>query len=240
MTNASITPDTSSTTTRPSATPAAARPSSARAAPRVRRIDHRPAQPQAVPGGDEDRGELEQAVRGDEAEEDVQPAHRGHQAAGDADIEGVLQQDPDDRQAEQHSSTRQPAATQALLVHTWKANELAGAEVVRLEVPARLGELTDLRGYGDRRPHLGVTATHAPTTQPTRLNATPTATHQRQVRYTAAGKDTVKKRASSRHAGTGAPLTAERARATSVDSLATRAGSGELDRTTDRCVAVRW
>ena len=39
----------------------------------------------------------------------------------------------------------------------------------------------------------------------------------------------MKKRASSRHAGTGAPLTAERARATSVDSLATRAGSGELD-----------
>ena len=50
----------------------------------------------------------------------------------------------------------------------------------------------------------------------------------------------VKKRATSFHAGACDPVTAERARATSVESRPTSAGSGEADRTTDRCVAARW
>lgn len=44
----------------------------------------------------------------------------------------------------------------------------------------------------------------------------------------------------SRHSGALAPATAALPRATSDDSRPTSSGSGELDRTTDRCVAVRW
>jgi hypothetical protein len=83
-------------------------------------------------------------------------------------------------------------------------------------------------------------ATHQPTARPATQKATPTAAHHRALRYSAAGKTTVKNRARSAHAGVCVPVTADRARATSDDSRPTSAGSGEADRTTDRWVATRW
>ena len=75
VTNASMTPLTSSTTTRPSATVAAVRPSRAIDAVRVMIawFDPRPEQPQSDATGDEDGGQLEQAVREDQAPEQLAP-----------------------------------------------------------------------------------------------------------------------------------------------------------------------
>ena len=64
--------------------------------------------------------------------------------------------------------------------------------------------------------------------------------HQRRSRHVAAGNVTRRKRAMSRQAGVVEPVTAERAPATSEESCAISAGSGDRDCTTDRCVAVRW
>jgi hypothetical protein len=86
----------------------------------------------------------------------------------------------------------------------------------------------------------GVAVIHAPSAALTARNATATATHQGAQRYTAAGKRRVKNSATSRRAGVCAPVTAARARATSVDRRPTSAGSGAADRTVDRCVAARW
>ena len=64
--------------------------------------------------------------------------------------------------------------------------------------------------------------------------------HHRRDAASAAGKATVTKRTGVRHDHDVVPTTVERARATSDDSRATRAGSGDAERTTERCVATRW
>src|SRR3569833_864310 len=77
-------------------------------------------------------------------------------------------------------------------------------------------------------------------TSDTRLQMTAEPSHHHRIRYAVAGKDTVRKRATSRHIGACAPVTAARPRATSDDRRPTSAGSGELERATDRWVAARW
>ena len=71
VTKASMMPLTSSTATRPSATVPAVRPSRASdwRAGQAPRLDPRPEQPQPDAAGDEDRGQLEQAVREDQPPE---------------------------------------------------------------------------------------------------------------------------------------------------------------------------
>lgn len=64
--------------------------------------------------------------------------------------------------------------------------------------------------------------------------------HHHRSRYSTAGKTRVKNPPTSRHADACAPVTADRARATSADSLPTSAGSCPEDRTTDRWVDTRW
>ena len=87
---------------------------------------------------------------------------------------------------------------------------------------------------------VGSAATQAPAATATAADAPAApATHQRAL-HTAVGNTTAKKRTRSRQAGTWAPVTAERERATSEESRPTRAGSGEADCTTDRDVAARW
>jgi hypothetical protein len=81
----------------------AARPSSARATLRGRGpgSNHCQPQPHPGPGSDEHRRELEQAVRGDQPEEDVTPPVGHHQAADDPDVDRVLGQHVDGWQHEQ-------------------------------------------------------------------------------------------------------------------------------------------
>ena len=82
VTSASISPDTSSTTTSPTATETTARPCSASTCPRGRSPGEITDQPSRMPAaaGQEDRGQLEQPVRGEQAEEDVALARVEHQA----------------------------------------------------------------------------------------------------------------------------------------------------------------
>ena len=117
-----MTPLTSSTTTRPIATPPAVRPSAASDCARDRSpgLDPGPEQPQPDPGGDEDRGQLEQTVRQDQAEEQAAAVVADHDRRRSPRGSDVL---------EQHVETGSPstpkamqsAATQALLVHTCAA-----------------------------------------------------------------------------------------------------------------------
>ncbi len=66
--------------------------------------------------------------------------------------------------------------------------------------------------------------------------------HHQRARHAAAGKPTVANVASCRQAGTCAPVTALRARATRLDSSATRTESPLplIERTADRWVPARW
>ena len=102
VTKASTTPETNSVAASPMASAPAACPSSRSARDRVRGagVDPRPAQPQPGPGGDEDAGQLEQPVRQDQPEEQAQPVVGRHQPGGDADVQRVLPEDPHHRQQE--------------------------------------------------------------------------------------------------------------------------------------------
>src|SRR5690606_41293329 len=64
-------------------------------------IDQGPAKTQPGAGGDEDRGQFEEAVGQYEAEEGVEPARRTHQPEADAQVEHVLEEDPDHRPPEE-------------------------------------------------------------------------------------------------------------------------------------------
>jgi hypothetical protein len=113
-------------------------------------VDDGPAEAEAGAGGDEDRGEFEQAVREDEAEEGVEAAGRGHQADTDTEVEHVRRRGsrgPVGRGRRRGPGTS-PAAW-ALFVQTWAANEAAGvAGVVRLVLAAGTGELAEVVGGG--------------------------------------------------------------------------------------------
>ena len=186
---------TASRRPRPRRTPAGSRPGRGRARPR-------PAPPRAAPGtgsrppgsihdqpsrspapdADEDAGELEQAVRQDQPEEQAEPVVRGHQPAGDADVERVLPEDPHHRQPGTPRARGDSAATQALLVATLRG-ERAGRRrrVVVLEVV--LDQLPDLVRAPRWSPaRAGRRPPRPPTTRPTRAKATPTATHHRMLR----------------------------------------------------------
>ena len=88
VTNASITPLTNSTATRPSATVPAVRPSRASDWVRVSSpgLDPRPEQPQPGAGGHEDRGQLEQPVRQDQPEEVPAVVVADHDRADDGEV----------------------------------------------------------------------------------------------------------------------------------------------------------
>ena len=104
--------------------------------------------------------------------------------------------------------------------------------VVRREVV--VDELVDLLRGADRRLHLGTAGDQNPIRTATPKNARAVPSHHRQARYATTGKATVQNRANSLHSGAWAPVTAERARATRLDSLPTRTESDDTERTIDR------
>ena len=103
VTSASISPETSSTTTSPTATddhrPAllGERLSAGPVAGR----DHRPPELHAHRPGQEDRGQLQQPVRREQAEHDVALPCVEHQAGDEAEVGGVLKEYVRDGNAEQ-------------------------------------------------------------------------------------------------------------------------------------------
>ena len=71
-------------------------------------------------------------------------------------------------------------------------------------------------------------------------NATAVPSHHRHDRYATTGNDTVQNRMNSLHRGACAPVTADRARATSDDNRPTSTESLDAVRTIDKCVDTRW
>ena len=112
----------------PMARAPAAWPSCASACDRLRgpgSIQDQPSRSPA-PVRDEHAGQLQQAVREDQPEEQVEPAGAGHQAAGDADVERVLPEHPDHRERGTRRGSARGPSTFALLVATCAAKEPAG------------------------------------------------------------------------------------------------------------------
>lgn len=91
----------------------------------------------------------------------------------------------------------------------------------------------------DARPS-GVVATQIPATSATTRHATVTPTDHHRIRYKAAGRDTVRNRTTSRHAGSCAPAMRVRALPRRTERREMSTGSGATDRTVDRCVATAW
>ena len=122
-----MTPETSSTPVRPMAMPTAARPCSASASLRDRGPGSITAQPSRspVPAATKTAVSSSRPVRCDQAE-DVQPAVGRHQPGGHGHVHGVGQQARITGRPRKTPRTRAPAATHALLVHTWAAKEPAG------------------------------------------------------------------------------------------------------------------
>ena len=123
VTKASMTPLTKSTTTRPERDGAggAALPGDRLGAGQVARLDPGPEEPQPDCRGDEDRGQLEQAVREDQPPEVAGAVVAGHDRADDREVGDVLEQQVDHRERRGRPSAMQSAVTQALLIQTWAA-----------------------------------------------------------------------------------------------------------------------
>ncbi len=75
---------------------------------------------------------------------------------------------------------------------------------------------------------------------PTMTEPSAAPSHHQRARYAARGKSTTANLAISRHAGTWAPVTALRARATLPDSSAVSTASPPADLAWERCVVARW
>ena len=84
----------------------------------------------------------------------------------------------------------------------------------------------------------GFVATYQPVTTDSARNAAITPTVHHRIRYSAAGSRTTKNRAISDHRASCDPATRARARPSSWDSRVTTSGSGAVERTSDRSVAV--
>ena len=168
VTKPSITPETSSTTTSPSATPPADAPLGGErlAAGPVARRDPRPEQPQADPGGDEDGRQLEQAVRQDQAEEQLAAVVADHDRADQREVEQVLQQHAEHRQPQHPEGDAERGHPGVVGPHL--GGEVRGRRlgVVALEVV--VDQLVDLAGVEQRLLDLGVLQQpphhHAPST----------------------------------------------------------------------------
>jgi hypothetical protein len=89
----------------------------------------------------------------------------------------------------------------------------------------------------------GLPATHIAMIATTAKNTTAVASHQRRLRYATTGNDTVQNLTNVPLSGACAPVTAERARATRLESRPTSSESDPIvlaDRSIDRCVDTRW
>lgn len=76
-------------------------------------------------------------------------------------------------------------------------------------------------------------------TTTTAKNAAAVASHHRHVRYATTGKDTVQNRVNVLLSGAWAPVTAERARATRLESRPTSIESDDAERSIDKWVDTR-
>ena len=157
VTSASISPATSSTATSPTATETTARPCSASTCPRgpVARRDHRPAQPHAHRAGQEHRRQLQQPVRGEQAEHDVALACVEHQARDHAEVGGVLEQQIRDRDAEQDRERDAPGG-HPRVVHPHLQRERARRVLAVVVGEVVVDQLVDLAGGSDGGLHLGI------------------------------------------------------------------------------------
>src|SRR5690606_34505231 len=116
-------------------------------------IDQGPAKTQPGAGGDEDRGQFEEAVGQYEAEEGVEPARRSHQPEADAQVEHVLEEDPDHRQPEEDAQDEAEGRGPGVVRPDLGGERRGGdARVVGLVLPAGAGPLPEVaRGRDGRR-----------------------------------------------------------------------------------------
>ena len=132
VTNASISPDTASTTISPSAIVMVARPSVGERIRPTARPGSTTVQPSRSPAPDATKTAVSSSMPCGRISPKNSAGLAGgdHVAAVDADVQHVReQQDHDGRDAEQRPRTiNVTAATHTLLVHTWVAKSCAGAD----------------------------------------------------------------------------------------------------------------
>ena len=200
-------------------------------------IDDPPAQPQARRRGQEHRGQLEHPVRQDQREELDPPPVRDHHAPDRADIDRIVEQREQGRDAEQDPEDQRYGREQGVVGPDLGRER--GGRVLRV-VAAELvvHQLPGLRGCHDaglhrRRPGDPPAQQQRDQQRPGRGGQPPPAGpvgHGRERHHA--------NRPTERHCGECAPVTAERARATRADSRAASAGSCPADRSSDRWVPL--
>ena len=242
VTNASMTPDTSSTTIMPSAM-RDRRPAllGQGLRPRQRaRVDDPPAEPQPGRRGEEHRRQLEHPVRQDQREE-LNAAGRGRSSVRRPTPRLTALLNSTSRVG-RHSRTPKISASSGdqdvVRPHLRRERGRRVLRVVAAEL--RVDQLPDLSGRQQAGLHGG-----RPRDPPADDERDQQRRRPRCPATTSApgrpspGRTTTANRPTERHDGVCAPVTAERARATRVDSRAVSAGSYPELRTADRCVAVR-
>ena len=242
VTNASITPLTSSTATSPSATVPAVRPSRAMAwdAGQVAGFDPRPEQPEADAAGDEDGRQLEQAVRQDQPPEQLAAVVAHHDRPDDRQVGDVVEEHLHQRQAEDAQAQAQRGDPG--VVDPDLRGEVAGGVLAVVALEVVVDQLVDLgrARAGSARRWGGRAATTSSRAATTTLAARQPS-HQNRSRYRAAGNRSVKKQ---RHPAPGARPGCRPSGCgpgpASEDRWATRVGSGAAERSTERWVATCW
>lgn len=161
----------------------AARPSSARAWPRRRGPGSMIVQPSLRPpgAGEVDGGQLQQAVREDQAEEHVALAVGEHQAADEAEVELVQQQDVHGGDAEQDPEDQRDRGDPGVVgpyLERERRRRMLGV-VVREVV---LDELADLGGVPTLACTSGLFTTQIARASATRLPRTALPSHHHRIR----------------------------------------------------------
>ena len=117
-------------------------------------IDPGPEQPEPHPGGDEDRGELEEAVRQDQPEEQRTPVVLDHQRADHRDVHDVGQQQVHDRQPEHPEGDAQRGHPGVVGPHL--RGEVRGGVLAVVPLEVDVDEPVGLRRGHQRRLDAGV------------------------------------------------------------------------------------